>query len=630
MLLGAVLLTAIVRPRRVPEAAVAVPAALIVIVTGALPLHQAGDTARRLLPVLGFLGAVLVLGHFCQQEGLFTAAGARLARASRGYPVRLLRGVFGLASVTTAVLSLDTTVVLLTPVVHDTAARLRVRPKPPVYACTHLANSASLLLPVSNLTNLLAFAVAGLTLVLLRALMALPWLAAIAVEYLMFRWFFAADLAVGGQPVDGPVPRIPAFRAAHGDRHAGRLRGHLVRWPEPGLGGVRRRLPAGRAGPGPRHGDERARLARATGIPFLLFVLSLGLVVAAVVRSGLGSAIAQLVPAGTALPALLAIAGLAAVLANLVNNLPAILVLLSVLAPAGPGPVLAALIGVNIGPNLSYAGSLATLLWRRLLADRDHDVELAELAPLAAWCQSPPGGCGHRGAMGRAADLTARGRTPPRPGRPCRAAGISAAARSASKPPAGRTHRARSLPTATHSVTWPAPARLACSVTAPTSRSASPPPRAAGLTHIDTRCQAWPGPGRGGRAAISPAGWPCWKPRNQGRAPIRARHSASGWPSSPASVAAKASGASASAASRTSRTVAQSSGCARQTRFIRRRRSCGAASRRSVTRPARPRSGPRTTPRRGPPEPASRIAFCATRRASTALFISSSTVVVMP
>ena len=125
--------------------------------------------------------------------------------------MRLLRGVFGLASVTTAVLSLDTTVVLLTPVVHDTAARLRVRLKPPVYACTHLANSASLLLPVSNLTNLLAFTVAGLTLLRFGALMALPWLAAIAVEYVVFRWFFAADLAVPGQPVHRPAPRLPRF-----------------------------------------------------------------------------------------------------------------------------------------------------------------------------------------------------------------------------------------------------------------------------------------------------------------------------------------------------------------------------------------------------------------------------------
>jgi arsenical pump membrane protein len=381
VLLGAVLLTAIIRPRRVPEAAVAVPAALLVIVTGALPVHPAGETVRRLLPVLGFLGAILVLGHFCQQEGLFTAAGSRLARASRGAPVRLLRGVFGLASVTTAVLSLDTTVVLLTPVVHDTAARLRVRPKPPVYACTHLANSASLLLPVSNLTNLLAFAVAGLTLVRFGALMALPWLAAIAVEYVVFRWFFAADLAVGGQPVDGPASPFPRFALI---TVAATLAGFVVTsfvglnpaWAALAGGGLL-------AARGLARGTETpAGVLRAIGLPFLLFVLGLGIVVEAVVHNGLGAAIARLIPAGVSLPTLLSIAGLAAVLANLVNNLPAILVLLSVLGGTGPGPVLAALIGVNIGPNLSYAGSLATLLWRRLLADRDHDVDLAEFTRL--------------------------------------------------------------------------------------------------------------------------------------------------------------------------------------------------------------------------------------------------------
>ena len=381
MLLGVVLLTAIIRPRWLPEAAVAVAAALIVVVTGALPVHQAGETVRRLLPVLGFLAAVLVLGHLCQQEGLFSAGAARLARASRGAPVRLLRGVFGLASVTTAVLSLDTTVVLLTPVVHDTAARLRVRPKPPVYACTHLANSASLLLPVSNLTNLLAFAVAGLTLVRFGALMALPWLAAIAVEYVVFRWFFAADLAVPGKPARGPVPRLPRFAlitvtATLAGFVVTSLAGLNPAWAA--AGGACLLAARGLA----RRTETPAGLARAISVPFLLFVLGLVVVVAAVVRGGLGTAIARLIPAGAALPALLAVAGLAAVLANLVNNLPAILVLLSVLGAGRPGPVLAALIGVNIGPNLSYAGSLATLLWRRLLADRDHDVELAEFTRL--------------------------------------------------------------------------------------------------------------------------------------------------------------------------------------------------------------------------------------------------------
>ena len=116
---------------------------------------------------------------------------------SQHRPVRLLTGTFALASVTTAVLSLDTTVVLLTPVVHETAARLRLPPKPYVYACTHLANSASLLLPVSNLTNLLAFSVSGLSLTGFTAAMGLPWLVAIAVEYVVFRVFFRADLAAG-------------------------------------------------------------------------------------------------------------------------------------------------------------------------------------------------------------------------------------------------------------------------------------------------------------------------------------------------------------------------------------------------------------------------------------------------
>ena len=147
--------------------------------------------------MIGFLAAVLVLAHLCDDDGLFRACGAWMARASAGRPRRLLAQVFAIAAVTTAVLSLDATVVLLTPVVFATAARLEVRARPHVYACTHLANSASLLLPVSNLTNLLAFAASGLAFGHFAALMALPWLAVIGVEYAVFGRFFAADLAAG-------------------------------------------------------------------------------------------------------------------------------------------------------------------------------------------------------------------------------------------------------------------------------------------------------------------------------------------------------------------------------------------------------------------------------------------------
>jgi arsenical pump membrane protein len=380
-----VLVTAVIRPRWLPEAAVAVPAAAALVAAGALSLASARSEAGKLLPVIGFLAAVLVLGRLCEEEGLFAAAGARLAAASGGSPSRLLAGVFWLSSVTTAVLSLDTTVVLLTPVVYETAARQRLRPRPHVYACAHLANSASLLLPVSNLTNLLAFAAAGVSLLRFGELMALPWLAAIAVEYVVFRRFFAADLAVATPPgaaaspaADRDVPLFPVLTVA------ATLAGFVVT----SLAGV---SPAWAALGGAcvlavralaRREVTAVGLLRAAAVPFLLFVLGLGLVVTAVVRHGLGHAVAGLLPGGSSLPALLAIAGIAAVLANLVNNLPAVLVLLPALTVVSPGRVLAVLIGVNIGPNLTYAGSLATLLWRRMLRERGIEPDLGEFTRL--------------------------------------------------------------------------------------------------------------------------------------------------------------------------------------------------------------------------------------------------------
>jgi nucleotide-binding universal stress UspA family protein len=203
----AVLAWAVIRPRGWPEAVAAVPAAALVIATGAISPRAALAEAGRLAPVIGFLAAVLVLAQLCDDEGLFRACGTWMARRSAGRPRRLLAQVFATASAITAVLSLDATVVLLTPVVYATSAQLGARPRPHVYACTHLANSASLLLPVSNLTNLLAFAASGLAFPRFAALMALPWLAAIATEYLVLTRFFASDLDAGAQGA-------PAARAA--------------------------------------------------------------------------------------------------------------------------------------------------------------------------------------------------------------------------------------------------------------------------------------------------------------------------------------------------------------------------------------------------------------------------------
>lgn len=395
-LLIGVLGFAVVRPRGLPEAVAAVPAAAVVVVLGLVSPHAAWAETRTLLPVVAFLVAVLALSHLCDAEGLFAAAGDLMARLSRGRPQRLLGAVFVVASVVTAVLSLDATVVLLTPVVFATAARSGMRPKPFVYACTHLANSASLLLPVSNLTNLLAFTASGLSFSRFGALMALPWVAVVAVEYVVLRLFFRTDLGVAlpshGRTGDArrrttgatsaPVSRLSVTLV--GATLVGFVVASVLGVPPAWAAAVGAAVLAGRA-LAQRRTTARALLA-AANVPFAVFVLGLGVIVAAVVRSGLGDVVGGFLPTGSSFLDLLAVAGVAAVAANLLNNLPAVLLLVPLALAAGGAPaVLAALIGVNVGPNLTYVGSLATLLWRRVLRDHGADAELAEFSALAAW-----------------------------------------------------------------------------------------------------------------------------------------------------------------------------------------------------------------------------------------------------
>ncbi|MEH0516125.1 ArsB/NhaD family transporter [Streptomyces sp. B21-106] len=382
LLLAAALGWAVLRPAGRSEALVAVPAAAAVIALGAVSPDHALAEAERLGPVVGFLAAVLVLAHLCDVEGLFTACGAWMARRAAGRPRRLLAAVFVLASAVTAALSLDATVVLLTPVVFATAARMGVRSRPHVYACAHLSNTASLLLPVSNLTNLLAFAASGLSFTRFAALMALPWVVAIGAEYLVLRRFFAADLPAAEPTADdGPEPELPLFALV---TVACTLAGFVVASAvgvEPAWAALAGALVmAGRALA--RRRVTPVAVARASAPGFLAFVLALGIVVRAVVDNGLAGALRHVLPGGSGLLALLAVAAVAAVLANLINNLPAVLVLVPLAAPAGTGAVLAVLLGVNIGPNLTYAGSLATLLWRRVVQERDERVEVGEFTRL--------------------------------------------------------------------------------------------------------------------------------------------------------------------------------------------------------------------------------------------------------
>jgi arsenical pump membrane protein len=219
--------------------------------------------------------------------------------------------------------------------------------------------------------------------------MALPWLVTIATLYVVFRWFFTRYLRVQPDPERlGPPPRPPVFvLVVVGLTLAGfavaQSVGVAPAWVA--LAGASvlavRSLSHGRT--------SLVEIARSVHVSFLVFVLALGVVVQAVMVNGMDRAMSAVLPSGSGLPALLAIAAIAAVLANVVNNLPATLVLLPLVAPSGPVAILAVLIGVNIGPNLTYVGSLSNLLWRRVLRRHDVDAGVGEYTRLGL-CTVPP------------------------------------------------------------------------------------------------------------------------------------------------------------------------------------------------------------------------------------------------
>jgi arsenical pump membrane protein len=259
-----------------------------------------------------------------------------------------------------------------------------------VYACVRLANSASLLLPVSNLTNLLALpSLPSLSFAGFALVMAPGWLAVIGVEYAGQRMFFAADLRAPAHEVqsgkDVSLPVVPLVVVAV------MLVGFAALSP---LGVAPAWVAVAAAVLLAAWSTSRRRvtpqeLARSLHAGFAVFVLCLGVGVAGVTDSFLGDLVAHALPDGPGLAALLAVALLATLLANLVNNLPATLLLVPLVAPLGQTAVLAALVGLGVGSSLTYAGSLANLLWRRTMRRRGLDSSARTFHALSALVTLP-------------------------------------------------------------------------------------------------------------------------------------------------------------------------------------------------------------------------------------------------
>ncbi|WP_380169490.1 SLC13 family permease [Jannaschia sp. R86511] len=333
-------------------------AGVLVVVTGLLPWPEAAALLARVAPVLLFLAAITVVAELADRIGAFEVAARWAAEAARGRTVLLYLLTAVVAVVVTVLVSLDTTAVLLTPLVLVLTRRLGLPLLPFAVLVVWLANTASLLLPVSNLTNLLAVG-------RLRALgesyvsvMVLPAVAVVLATVLTL-------LACYHRRLRGRFVLREHVRA--GDRVLLGLTGVVcvgigavvALGVEPAVAAVAGALVLG-AGAG-----VRARHLLSTSLlPWRLVLLTTGLflVVQTVADRGLSALLAELAGTGEGALDLLRLAGAGALASNTVNNLPAYLAL----EPAAEGSALrlaALLVGTNAGPLVTPWASLATLLW---------------------------------------------------------------------------------------------------------------------------------------------------------------------------------------------------------------------------------------------------------------------------
>ncbi|GAA0256190.1 SLC13 family permease [Cryptosporangium japonicum] len=327
---------------------------LIGLATGLVPLRDAEGTMHRVVPLLLFLGTVIVLAELTARAQVFDVVATWLARLGRGrYPV-LFALCVAFATLVTAILNLDTTAVLLTPVMLALATRLDVTPLPFAMTTVWLANTASLLLPVSNLTNLLAADRVGLSPVGFALRMALPELASVLATAACL-WLLYWRRRSGTRYLVPETHRPPDGRLTAVAAAACVLFVVLV------LVGV----PLEAAAPvcmvvvvvafAVR---DRAAL-RWSLVPWRLLVLVTGLflVMDAIGRLGLSDLLRTVLGDD---PGLGRVAAVGAVLANVVNNLPAYV---AVEAAVHPDALLGLLVGVNVGPIVAPWASVATLLW---------------------------------------------------------------------------------------------------------------------------------------------------------------------------------------------------------------------------------------------------------------------------
>jgi arsenical pump membrane protein len=367
-------MTAIVlRPWGLPEAIWASLAVLALIVFKLIPPSQVLPGVARGYDVYMFLAGMMTLAELGRRQGVFDWLAAHAGRAAAGSGRRLFLLVYLAGTLVTVTLSNDATAVVLTPAVYAVARAVDAPPLPYLLICAFVANAASFVLPVSNPANLVVFGANMPSLAHWLALFLLPSLGAILATYFALRYLLRTDLpatirADVDTPRLTPAGRLTVSALAGTAAVLGLASAYGIELGPVTLAaaGVALLLTAARGGGNP------IALLRSLSWDVLLMVAGLFVLIETLQQHGVVAALAaqqqQLQDAAPSMANQLT-GTILAVACNLVNNLPAGLLGAATLDHlAAPMPLrAAALIGIDIGPNLSVSGSLATILWLAML-----------------------------------------------------------------------------------------------------------------------------------------------------------------------------------------------------------------------------------------------------------------------
>ena len=366
------------RPLRWPEWIWAAGGAAALVLFGLMPPGAAAMAVAKGGDVYLFLAGMMLLSETARAHGLFDWVAATAVNAAYGSRPRLFLLIYGAGIVVTTFLSNDATAVVLTPAVYAAARRAEAHPLPLLFACAFIANAASFVLPISNPANLVLYGGRMPPLGAWLAAFALPSLASILATYGALRLAEHRRIAGGCASGVAREPLSGAGQAALGGIVATALL--LV-----GMSALDRPLglPTALAGIATALGvsalARRSPLALARSVSWgVLLVAGLFVLVGALDRIGMVRAIAKLLAVTDGQEARTAAlaGGTLAFASNLMNNLPAGLIAGSAAAQAHPPKLVvdALLIVVDLGPNLSVTGSLATILWLQVIRREGQDV----------------------------------------------------------------------------------------------------------------------------------------------------------------------------------------------------------------------------------------------------------------